>query len=423
MNNFPISQLTIPEAVKDSIECAIENYGEKFTRVIDTISDIKSSIVLISFESSEKILSYVGYLTKSQKVATGQIRIKVSDIIEVEELYIKDIIPQITVKSRNKVQDLFKDKYKLFSTVAANNTIKALCELRPEIKKYVSQFKKKLSFKYTQSALAEKDAVGICLDIFGLDRNSIQQTCQNGDSFLNNLKEYTAYEDDIISKDLNNFPGYSKIKDSIAGVAEFQNKKGEKLVIINTNRKSLEKDFGTDLIYFNRQYNAFTFIQYKMMDCTTKNNDSYYNPNQQTHEDELERMNALLTQKLSKHSIENSLADYRMSNCPIFFKLCKKFTSQSDNFSIVSGAYLPLDQWNILIKDTSTNGLKGGKQIGYHTLSNRYLGTGDFVELVKKGYVGTYNLDSNKLAKFIENRIKHGSSVIYAVDNRNEIRT
>jgi hypothetical protein len=262
----------------------------------------------------------------------------------------------------------------------------------------------------------EKDALGICLDIFGIDRSKILENCSNnmGDSFMSRINGYTAYEDDIIYNDLNNFPGYNKIKDSIVGTTEFENDAGEKLVVINANRKPLEKVLGVDLIYFNRQYAAFTFVQYKMMDNEC-DGDSYFNPNQKSHTVELARMNDVLQKWLSKTS-NNSLKDYRFSTCPIFFKICKKLTSKADDFSIAAGAYIPLDQWNILIKDPSTVGPRGGCQVGYHTLKNRYLGTQGFVQLVQKGFIGTYSLDSERLGSFIEERIERGSSIIYAID-------
>ena len=66
--------------------------------------------------------------------------------------------------------------------------------------------------------------------------------------------------------------------------------------------------------------------------------------------------------------------------------------------SISPGAYLALDQFEMLIADSCTKGPGGGCQIGYFNLDGRYLRTGDFVELIRRGMVGTKQVDT----RFIE---------------------
>jgi hypothetical protein len=143
----------------------------------------------------------------------------------------------------------------------------------------------------------------------------------------------------------------------------------------------------------------------------------YYNPNQKSHEEEIKRMNVL-------HDLVNSLpsssqlADYRINKCPIFFKLCKKLQLKADDTSIAFGAYIPLDHWHLLLEDESTKGPKGGRQIGYKALRKRFIGTQTFVDLMQHGFIGTQSLSSQKIALFVEEAIKSGHSVIYAIENR-----
>jgi hypothetical protein len=97
---------------------------------------------------------------------------------------------------------------------------------------------------------------------------------------------------------------------------------------------------------------------------------------------------------------------------PHFVKL-----STTDN-SIASGAYISLPHWKCLLTDVSTLGIKGGRQIGYHTLRSRYIGTKTFVELVNIGMIGTQGIASDRIALFIKEAIANGREVIYAVDER-----
>lgn len=234
------------------------------------------------------------------------------------------------------------------------------------------------------------------------------------------MSEYVAYEDDVISNDLHQLPGYTLISEAITGVVEFENREGEKLIVINANRKPQEKAMGVDLIYFHRKYEAFTFVQYKMMDQKSKvSNEQYYNPKQKSHAEELARMEHLQI-LLDEAKQVNDYKDYRFSLSSIYFKLCKKIEMKKADSSIVAGAYIPLQQWKMLLFDPSTKGDKNGIQMGYHTINNRYLGTVTFVDLIKKGFIGTQKGNLLKIAAFIESAIKEGHSVIYAIDNRKE---
>jgi hypothetical protein len=199
---------------------------------------------------------------------------------------------------------------------------------------------------------------------------------------------------------------------------EFENNRGEKLTVINANRKPAEKATGTDLIYFHRDYEAFTFVQYKMMDKHGKEeSDYYYNPNQKSHTSEFARLKKL-QQLIDKEPASDKLLDYRLAHTPIFFKVCKKLQLKADETTIAAGAYLPLDHWERLIKDPSTKGKKGGCQIGYHTLHSRYIGTQTFVDLMQKGFLGTHSQASKKIALFVEDAIKNGHSVMYAIEQK-----
>lgn len=425
------------------------NQSGSFTTVTDNHpSDIlPRSVALLSldtFISDDKLnITHVGIIRKGQRVATGQARISVTDVIELpQKVAVEDLVAIAPNRFKKHVKGAFGIGYKKVGEKTGEELLRALFEYLPQSQDDIARLFSKLNQApikrrnaRTEDAAAEKDALGIALDIFGVDRSKILRSWTAprregglGNSFLNGLADYAAYEDDIISHDLHTLPGMSIVEKNVRGVVEFQNKEGEKLVVINANRKPLEKALGVDLIYFHRRYNAFTFVQYKMMDRHLSDRDNkeltlfYYNPNENSHYRELERMENL-QRLLNLDARSSSLLDYRLAHCPIFFKLCKKIQLKLDDGSIAPGAYIPLDQWNILINDPTTQGPKGGTQIGYHTLKKRYLGTHTFVELVQRGFLGTQSLGSNKVALFIEDAIQNGHTVLYAIDEslgRNE---
>jgi hypothetical protein len=54
------------------------------------------------------------------------------------------------------------------------------------------------------------------------------------------------------------------------------------------------------------------------------------------------------------------------------------------------------------------------------TINKRYIGTGVFVELIQKGFIGSQNSNTIKVAAFMEAAVKDAHSVMYAIANRKE---
>jgi hypothetical protein len=377
-------------------------------------------------------ITHICLLKKGQRVATNQIRLKGTYPVALPDIDVEEIIALIPKRFKKQAHAVFNSVYTKISPKFGELMYNALLELCDEQKQDIIKLKTRLDTNIPVStksritdAAAEKDALSICLDIFGVNRAEIIQSWNLedgnfGDSFLSGLSEYVAYEDDVISNDLHQLPGYTLISEAITGVVEFENREGEKLIVINAKRKPQEKAMGVDLNNFHRNYEAFTFVQYKMMDQKSKvSNEQYYNPKQKSHGEELARMEHLQT-LLDEAKQVNDYKDYRFSLSSIYFKLCKKIEMKKADSSIVAGAYIPLKQWKMLLSDPSTKGDKNGIQMGYHTINNRYLGTATFVDLIKKGFIGTQKGNLLKIAAFIESAVKEGHSVIYAIDNRKE---
>ncbi|CDT28701.1 hypothetical protein BN1088_60007 [Sphingobacterium sp. PM2-P1-29] len=408
-----------------------------FTNVIGVpFSEIRASgLALVRLHAGHiDPALYVCILKRQSKIATGQVRLKATNIIELKHITKDQLISALPKEMRNRAKNYFGEEYKKLPPKLGEGIFNAIKDLNPDISDNLDNLFEALNSQRVVSSTAreedaaiEKDALGLSLDIFGIDRTDVFKRWEKndtniGESFLSSLTEFTVYEDDVINYDLHKFPGFDKLKQdvysTITGVVEFESQYGEKLTVINANRKPMEKAMGVDLIYFHRRFASFVMIQYKMMDQRSDLHKSYYyNPNQKSHNEELERLKKMKS-LIDKENSPSDLAGYRFSNCSLFFKLCKKIELKMDDHSLAPGMYIPLDQWELLLEDKTTLGAKGGRQFGYHTLHKRYMNKDTFVDLIQAGFIGTRGNASEKLALFIEDAISKGKSVMYAIDER-----
>lgn len=398
----------------------------------EILSEAIALIALDTYINSNSLnVTHIGIIRKKKRVTASQVKLLVTDVLELPTpISVDNLAQSMPAKFRKLTKFAFGIGYNGIGHKTGEKLFEKIVELYPDNAGYFNGLVNKIGqsamlsgANRTEDAAFEKDALGLCLDVFmdGTKRQRILRSWEQennhgiGHSFLSGLHKYRAYEDDIINHDMRAMPGMEIMMASASGIVEFKNDYGEKLLVINANRKPLEKAYGVDLIYFSRQHQAFTFVQYKMMENHGEDKD-YYNPSESSHDQELQRM-IRLQGYIDGIKKDVTLADYRFSNCPIFFKVCKRLQLNQNDGSIAMGAYIPLDQWNLLLNDKSILGSKGGRQIGFHTLKRRYVGTTMFVELVKRGLIGTHSLASEKVAEYIEEVIERGHSVLYAIDD------
>ena len=189
----------------------------------------------------------------------------------------------------------------------------------------------------------EKDAVGLCLDIFGSDRKQISSlwTPQQDNSpapFLKNLENANIIEDNMIQHDQNIFGDWAFDKRNQVGAVEFK-KDNHKLTILNVNRTSIEHTLGVDLVYYNHTYTAFVMVQYKRMEIEKDNksgsNNAIYRFADPSYHAEFKRMQDYLD-NMPKYSSEN-ITEFRLYHNPFFFKLCPKIIFEPLSNELIKG--------------------------------------------------------------------------------------
>lgn len=377
--------------------------------------------------SDNNPITHLCLIEKQGRVATAQARLKVSAVLALPNIDVEDIKRAIDKTYRRWVDRSFSDSWASIPEGTGGAIVDALSKLLPELADEIRSFidshsaaREFVRGHRDETAAAEKDALVLCMEIAGIDRDRFVRAASiepedRKSSFLGALTECRVYEDDLIMHDVNSVPGFNKLQAHITGAVEFEDEQRKRLTVINANRKPLERAMGVDIIYYHETYHAFTFVQYKMMDGKRADGQTYFDPNTGSTQKELASMSALWA-GFQKTNSASRLADYRMALCPFFFKLCKRLQLVSVESSISPGAYLSLDHLEILIADKCTTGRGGGRQIGYFNLDSRYLRTGDFIDLVRRGMVGTKQIDTGFVDQLVERLIRQGHSVLFAIE-------
>lgn len=234
------------------------------------------------------------------------------------------------------------------------------------------------------------------------------RTNDNTAPFLRGYIDLTIREDPMVNHDSQVFGDWSKVGQYAQGAVEFE-KENQKITIMNVNRQPLEKTLGVDLLIYHHTYESYIFIQYKRM---TKENDIYvYRPAGSSYISELKRMKNF-KKELNTDSV-NSIKNYRLNNELFYFKLCPARIENLNSTKMVSGMYIPLELWEVLLNNNSTSGPKGGKLMSFKNIG-RYFNNSQFINLSQNGWIGSKVDNANMITNIIMNSINSDNSLIIA---------
>lgn len=263
--------------------------------------------------------------------------------------------------------------------------------------------------KVTNVSWAQEDAISSAMTIFGIRGNDKpeQVVLKRGVESELSLIGAHLYEDNIVTLDASQLPGFERISADVTGRAVFR-KGDEKLVIYTANKLPLEKMMGVDLIYINETRGNIVMIQYKMLEENKQGNDVtdwFFRPDQQLR-NEIARM------KLP--SCNSFLSDYRLSRNPFFFKFVKRKIVVGTHQSF----FVSLDHLNQILATPEAKGPRGGIHLSYNTLGGTYLREADMLGLIRSGYIGTHKAETNALATIIQEAAKGNKAIILAWQQR-----
>lgn len=372
---------------------------------------------------------YVSKGRKGQLAGTDLRRLNLTDFIEViENVSINDVLE----RAENRVKKKLNDKFTLGGLLPPKSfqeVISILSEIAPSIRETLKLYSEErlkrisnISEKASNALAQQKEAVATALTLAKLERKELEgwdiEDSNEPTSFLDGLPQVRLREDPMVVNDLENLPGFEEIKSTTSfGAVVFENDQS-RLTVLLANRLPLEKQLGTDLIYYNETYSCFLMVQYKAME-DEGDNSVYRFPNSQLTE-EIARMDEVLSE-LAKCS-ENQEADgFRFSENPFFLKICPRITFNPDNIGLIKGMYLPLDYWRLISKHSSMVGPKGGKRISYSN-ARRYLDNSSFITIASNAWVGTNIEQSKELTSLIRKVLETGRAVVFAIAKDKELR-
>ena len=178
---------------------------------------------------------------------------------------------------------------------------------------------------------------------------------------------------------------------------------------MNANRHKIEETLGVDLIMYHHSFKSYVLIQYKRL---VKDGDILsYRPIDKSYIDEIKRMEEFQEKNVTlKDATAN---DFRLNNEFFYFKLCQSQIKNPLATEMISGMYLPLSYWKILLNSDITLGERGGRLLSYSNVK-RYITNTFFIELVQDGWVGSQLSDTEAVTQIIQEAIAGNRSVILA---------
>ena len=248
---------------------------------------------------------------------------------------------------------------------------------------------------------AQEDAIHLAMATFRI-QNQIpnEVVLKNGAISGLGMVGTHLYEDNVVSADASQLPGFDAIASDVTGRTVFE-RGAERLIIYTANRLPLEEMLGVDLIYINETKGNIVMVQYKMLKEERRrdgSSDWIFRPDNQFQE-EVARMRI--------PAIEGAMMDYRLNSSPFFFKFVKRRLIGSSPKSFL----ISLDHLKQILVSPETQGPRGGVRVSYDALDGRYLRQGDMISLISSGYVGTIHTQTEALATIID-KVSRGNRAL-----------
>jgi hypothetical protein len=182
-----IDDTRLAEAIEESIEV-----NSTFTNVVQAepgrIASKGLAIVFLNTGTAEPFKAYLSILKKQGRVATGQVRVKGIKNLDIGALVTGFLIAKLPDKFQKKTGHYFNNDYQQFSPKLAEHIFDALKALKPglaaEIDSLYDFMERPVQLRISsreQDAAVEKDALGLTLDIFGVDRSAVFRSWKAGD--------------------------------------------------------------------------------------------------------------------------------------------------------------------------------------------------------------------------------------------------
>ncbi len=398
----------------------IQTIGDRFGEPVSEFELSRRIKMTCLVSTKPGFITYIGRGTRGIAAGTGRRRLNVLDSqllqmpIEIEPLiqlsrqrfrpYLQKalqaggLIPPGTFEELRRV---LGERYR-----EASGLIERFSSARPP---EIRQMSRRAESVFT----LEKESVVAALSLAGVPTEQLTEWAPpTGQlpSFLSSIPSARLREDQMIIHDLQTFPGWERVAQSVTGAAVFSS--GEDVVTVQiANRTQLEEVLGVDLIYYNQPYDTFVMVQCKALDGES-GAEGFRLPNRQL-ELELGRMESIWNE-LSGCDADTSCLGYRLNPNPFFLKFCPRTVFDVLSASLIPGMYFPLQYWRTLEQNPLLLGERGGRLFQARKIG-RYLGNDTFLALASRGWIGTTTIQSKLVMRLIEELLESGHAVTFAV--------
>ncbi|TWU62305.1 hypothetical protein V7x_40340 [Crateriforma conspicua] len=419
-------------------------YRNEFTTTVAR-SEVKPKshqICLISleyrgiFSSSDEpnfSIDYVGISRKGSLIATDQLRIKVSNLIQTEHVDVQQIVETLPAKFGNRLPGSYGDPIRLPPKLseafigAIQGASQSVRNGMPSLRSHLSELDRTTANPEGGLETFERDAVVTSLETFGGTRfrkeilRGTEPASPTTPSFLQQLSHYDIREDTQINFDAISFPGFKVAEAEVFGAVQVVNSVGQTLTIMNCNRQPLEHTLGVDLIYYSHSYRSFVLIQYKRLTSESGSTPVYRPDSDRNYSGELQRMNDAARELSSLIPNDGGINSYRLGNEAFYFKFCEARQKSALDAGMISGMYIPLGLWNQFVRTSEARGPRGGLRIDWDN-HPRSLNNSRFCQLLKEGWIGSSAKQTERLDYIIEGTLAGKKMLVLAATSPSDSR-
>lgn len=210
-------------------------------------------------------------------------------------------------------------------------------------------------------------------------------------------------EEELLPLDIQRFDGKLIADQRAASLSVFEDRAGQrKLLVMSVNKKPIEEELGVDLLYWDQEHDAFTFVQYKRLEKADSGDGNGIYEWVYRRKSEIEKQLKLMPKG---RDIPRKAADWRAFDSPFWFKFVRGDAGSKLDGKTLKGMYVPADWIRMAMTDsTFKSGPRGGFRVTYR--NTKYLRRGAFTELVSRGFIGTAGTRSDAFKQVIA---KHGA--------------
>lgn len=388
--------LTFEAQRTDRIESSLHVNGEAAESFSSVDWEFERKEVVFLFRAQETPSLFAAALMQRMRGSggTGKLKMRLSDPVffepEISESELRSIL-NITdsLSTSGDLRRLSSDDWgKLVDTIKSCRSNKAreldiLIAKREQERRLIGEDRR------IARLTEQRDAIGLCLDIGGLNRKEILRTAKvenapHALSMLDLLDNQKIAERSLVEHDKRILE--LSLTEKFKG-AHFSAAEGREVRVYVTDQTPLETVLGVDLLIYQVQYDSFILIQYKAMDMHGSGPSKWRYYVEANLNNQLAAMARVRTAIKSVSPVPPQLNSFRLNPDPFYFKFCERTRPDASDESLVRGITLGgmhLEEFLGLPEALDDN---GKARIGYDNCS-RYFNNTELVMLAQGGWIG-----------------------------------